>query len=152
DAPDEGDRQAAAGRLLPRPRSRRRPGGARGAQPRHDRPKAPRPRRRGHDRARSLPPGLRRCAPRGPRPRYGGGPREPDAVPLRPAALSVATVAERPELLEPAWLAVQDVLPEYNNHGDVLNVYWGRLTDELPEFQFHLVHDEEPVARARSIP
>ncbi len=66
--------------------------------------------------------------------------------------MSVATVAERPELLEPAWLAVQDVLPEYNNHGDVLKVYWGRLTDELPEFQFHLVDGDEPVARARSIP
>jgi hypothetical protein len=47
---------------------------------------------------------------------------------------------------------VHDVLPEYNNHGDVLNVYWGRLTEELPEFQFHLVEDGEPVARARSVP
>jgi GNAT superfamily N-acetyltransferase len=43
-------------------------------------------------------------------------------------------------------------LPEYNNHGDVLNRYWGRLTDELPDFQFQLVEGEEPVARARSIP
>ena len=47
---------------------------------------------------------------------------------------------------------MHDVLPEYNNHGDVLNVYWGRLTEELPEFQFHLVEDGEPVARARSVP
>jgi hypothetical protein len=45
-----------------------------------------------------------------------------------------------------------DVLPEYNNHGDVLNRYWGRLTEELPGFQFHVVDGEEPVARARSIP
>jgi GNAT superfamily N-acetyltransferase len=43
-------------------------------------------------------------------------------------------------------------LPEYNNHGDVLNRYWGRLTEELPDFQFQLVEGEEPVARARSIP
>jgi hypothetical protein len=34
----------------------------------------------------------------------------------------------------------------------VLNRYWGRLTEELPDFQFHLVDGDEPVARARSIP
>jgi hypothetical protein len=34
----------------------------------------------------------------------------------------------------------------------VLNRYWGRLTEELPEFQFQLVDGAEPVARARSIP
>lgn len=44
-------------------------------------------------------------------------------------------------------------MPEYNNHGDVLNRYWPRLTEELPEFQFHLVGDDDDVlARARSIP
>jgi hypothetical protein len=44
-------------------------------------------------------------------------------------------------------------MPEYNNHGDVLNEYWPRLTEELPEFQFHLVTDEDEIlARARSIP
>ena len=41
-------------------------------------------------------------------------------------------------------------MPEYSNHGDVLNRYWGRLTEERPEFQFHLVEGGEPVARARS--
>jgi len=65
----------------------------------------------------------------------------------------LATVAERPELTEPGWRATQDVLPEYNNHGDVLNRYWPRLTEELPEFQFHLVGDgDEILARARCIP
>jgi len=35
----------------------------------------------------------------------------------------------------------------------VLNVYWGRLTEERPEFQFHLVDDEDRVVvRARSLP
>jgi hypothetical protein len=34
----------------------------------------------------------------------------------------------------------------------VLNRYWGRLVEELPEFQFHLAEDERPVGRARSIP
>jgi hypothetical protein len=44
-------------------------------------------------------------------------------------------------------------MPEYNNHGDVLNQYWPRLAEELPEFQFHLVSDDDDVlARARSIP
>jgi hypothetical protein len=68
------------------------------------------------------------------------------------AALVVATAAERPELIDRAWEATSDVIPEYNNHGDVLNRYWGRLTEELPEFQFHLVDGDEPVARARCIP
>jgi hypothetical protein len=63
------------------------------------------------------------------------------------------TAAERPDLLEPAWERTRDTLPEYNNHGDVLNAYWGRLTEELPEFQFTLVGDDEEIlARGRSLP
>ena len=60
------------------------------------------------------------------------------------------TVAERAELAEPAWEATRDTFPEYNNHGDVLNAYWGGLTEKYPEFQFHLVDDDEQIlARAR---
>lgn len=67
--------------------------------------------------------------------------------------MRIATVAERPDLVEPAWELTRDTLPEYNNHGDVLNRYWGRLTDERPHFQFHLLDDGgEILARARSIP
>jgi hypothetical protein len=67
--------------------------------------------------------------------------------------VKVFSVAERPELAAPAWDAVSDTFPEYNNHGDVLNLYWGRLTEEHPEFQFHLVGDEDEIlARARSLP
>jgi hypothetical protein len=67
--------------------------------------------------------------------------------------MNAPTVAERPELSEPGWERTKDVLPEYNNNGDVLNRYWGRLTEDLPEFQFHLVGaDDEILARARSIP
>jgi len=67
--------------------------------------------------------------------------------------MKTATVAERPELAGPAWERTCDTLPEYNNHGDVLNVYWGRLTEERPEFQFHLIGDgDEILALARSIP
>jgi hypothetical protein len=38
--------------------------------------------------------------------------------------MNVATVTERPDLVEPGWQATSDVIPEYNNHGDVLNRYW----------------------------
>ena len=67
--------------------------------------------------------------------------------------VEIATVAERPELMGPAWEQTSDTFPEYNNHGDVLNHYWGRLTEERPEFQFHLVGDHgEILARVRSLP
>jgi hypothetical protein len=45
-----------------------------------------------------------------------------------------------------------DTLPEYNNHGDVLNEYWGRLVEEAPDFQATLLDGDEPLARIRSIP
>lgn len=66
--------------------------------------------------------------------------------------MKIATVAERPDLVEPGWNATRDTLPEYNDHGDVLNRYWGRLTEERPEFQFHVVDGDDILARARSIP
>jgi hypothetical protein len=67
--------------------------------------------------------------------------------------VNVATASERPELLEPAWERTRDTMPEYNNHGDVLNEFWPRLTRERPDFQFHLVDDRDRIlARARSIP
>lgn len=66
--------------------------------------------------------------------------------------MEIATVRERPDLVERGWELTRDTLPEYNNHGDVLNQYWPRLTEELPDFQFHLVDNDEPAARARSIP
>jgi hypothetical protein len=61
-------------------------------------------------------------------------------------------MSERPDVAELAWELTRDTMPEYNNHGDVLNQHWPRLTEELPDFQFHLVDGNEPVARARSIP
>ncbi|MDQ3889926.1 MAG: N-acetyltransferase [Actinomycetota bacterium] len=67
--------------------------------------------------------------------------------------MEIVTVAERPELVALGWERTRDSLPEYNNHGDVLNRYWGRLTVERPDFQFHLLDgDGEILARARSIP
>jgi hypothetical protein len=40
------------------------------------------------------------------------------------AEMTVVTVAERPDLLGRGWERTRDTLPEYDNHGDVLNVYW----------------------------
>ena len=54
--------------------------------------------------------------------------------------------------MDPAWDATKDQFPEYNNHGDVLNRYWGRLTEERAEFQFHLVEGDDILARARCVP
>lgn len=66
--------------------------------------------------------------------------------------MKALTVRERPDLGEAAWELTKDVLPEYNSHGDVLNLYWPRLTEELPQFQFHLVDGDEILARARCLP
>jgi GNAT superfamily N-acetyltransferase len=67
--------------------------------------------------------------------------------------MKLATAAERPDLLAPAWERTRDTMPEYNNHGDVLNEFWPRLTEERPDFQFHLVGDDDEIlARARSVP
>jgi hypothetical protein len=39
------------------------------------------------------------------------------------AAPTVVTVADRPDLVEPAWQATRDLLREYNDHGDAMNRY-----------------------------
>jgi GNAT superfamily N-acetyltransferase len=70
----------------------------------------------------------------------------------REGTFELATVRERPELVDPAWELTKDVFPEYNLHGDVLGEYWPRLSEELPELQFHLVQGDEIVARARCLP
>jgi hypothetical protein len=70
-------------------------------------------------------------------------PTDPSDEGAVPVAL---TVAERPDLVEPGWLATSDLMPEYNNHGDVMNRYWPRLTEERPEFQFHLAWSPSRVA------
>jgi GNAT superfamily N-acetyltransferase len=64
----------------------------------------------------------------------------------------VVSVRDRPDLVEPARTLTQDTLREYNNHGDVLNRYWGRLAEERSDFQFHVVDGDEILARAHSIP
>ena len=67
--------------------------------------------------------------------------------------MKTVTAAERPDLVERAWRETIDSIPEYNHHGDVINAYWSRLTDERPEFQFVLLDEgEEILARGHSLP
>lgn len=67
--------------------------------------------------------------------------------------MPIYTVAERPDLIEPAWEQTSDVLAEYNRHGEVLGRYWPRLTEERSAFQFHMVGESDEIeARARCIP
>ena len=66
----------------------------------------------------------------------------------------VATAAERPDLWARAESLDEDVWPEYNRHGDVLNEYWGRLDEDFAEFQFVLYEEEadELLAQGHTIP
>jgi GNAT superfamily N-acetyltransferase len=66
----------------------------------------------------------------------------------------IFTAAERPDLDELAEGLTGAVWPEYNTHGDVLNLYWDRLDEVFPEFQFVLVDEEadEVVAQAHALP
>lgn len=64
------------------------------------------------------------------------------------------TASERPDLNERAWELTDEVWPEYNKHGDVLGEYWGRLDEDLADFQF-VLYDEEAedvVAQGHAIP
>ena len=64
------------------------------------------------------------------------------------------TRAERPELWDRIADLSDEVWPEYNRHGDVLNLYWGRLYGELPDYQFVLYDDEadDILAEGHTIP
>jgi hypothetical protein len=68
--------------------------------------------------------------------------------------LRAVTCAERPDLWRRSDEEITGVWPEYNEHGDVLNAYWGRLDEEFADFQFVLHDDEADVvlAQGHSIP
>lgn len=55
----------------------------------------------------------------------------------------IHTARERPDLQGRVDSAV--IWPEYNTHGDVLNLHWGRVLDGYPELQFVLVEEDETV-------
>jgi GNAT superfamily N-acetyltransferase len=54
----------------------------------------------------------------------------------------VIRYSERPELWAETDAVSQQVWPEYNLHGNVLNRHWHRLFDEFPAFQF-VLYDEQ---------
>ncbi len=68
--------------------------------------------------------------------------------------LRAVSCAERRDLWERSDEEITGVWPEYNEHGDVLNEYWGRLDEEFADFQFVLQDDEADVvlAQGHSIP
>ncbi|GAA0461676.1 hypothetical protein Ade02nite_16260 [Paractinoplanes deccanensis] len=62
------------------------------------------------------------------------------------------TAAERPDLWEKG-IPSAEVWPEYNTHGDRLNVWWPHLDEELADYQFVLVdEDGEVVAEGHTAP
>jgi hypothetical protein len=70
-----------------------------------------------------------------------------------PDEVRIVTFAERADLDEQAWEATGEAFPEYNNHGDILNVYWSRLSEEWSQFQFCLIGEgEEILALGRALP
>jgi GNAT superfamily N-acetyltransferase len=57
--------------------------------------------------------------------------------------VAVVRYSERPELWDDTDRISEEVWPEYNLHGDVLNAYWARLSDEFPDSQFLLYDDQQ---------
>ena len=68
--------------------------------------------------------------------------------------VTIVRYSERPALWERIADLSAEAWPEYNRHGDVLNVYWERLYERFPEFQFVLYDDEhdEVLAEGQTIP
>jgi hypothetical protein len=67
-------------------------------------------------------------------------------------AMSVIRYSERPELWEDTAAVSEAVWPEYNQHGEVLERYWGGLFDESPEFQFVLYGTTRTASRPKATP
>ena len=73
--------------------------------------------------------------------------------PVALGEVRTVTLAERAGLDERAWEATNEAFPEYNLHGDTLNVFWSRLSEERPQFQFCLVDESDAIlARGESLP
>jgi hypothetical protein len=66
----------------------------------------------------------------------------------------IVRYCERPELWDSTGDLFADVWPEYNQHGQVLNRYWGQLYDIFPEWQFFLCDpsNDEVLAEGHTIP
>jgi hypothetical protein len=69
-------------------------------------------------------------------------------------SVQVVRYSQRPQLWERITGLSDEVWPEYNLHGDVLNTYWSRLYEQFPDFQFVLYDDEqdEVLAEGHTVP
>jgi GNAT superfamily N-acetyltransferase len=59
--------------------------------------------------------------------------------------------ADQPELWTDTSDISDEVWPEYNKHGDVLNEYWARLPDDFPDHQF-VLYEGEVLAEGHTVP
>ena len=68
--------------------------------------------------------------------------------------IEVVRYSERPELWEQLHGLSQEVWPEYNLHGEVINQYWARLYEVFPEWQFVIYDDSDKtvLAEGQTIP
>jgi hypothetical protein len=66
----------------------------------------------------------------------------------------VVRYSDRPELWDSIADLTDEVWPEYNQHGETLNHYWGQLYDVFPEWQFVLYDPAEQtvLAEGHTIP
>jgi hypothetical protein len=66
----------------------------------------------------------------------------------------IVRYSDRPELWEGTDELFDDVWPEYNQHGQVLNQYWAELYDVFPQWQFFLCDPgtDEVLAEGHTIP
>jgi hypothetical protein len=66
----------------------------------------------------------------------------------------IVRYSERPELWDSTDGLFADVWPEYNQHGQTLNHYWGQLYDVFPQWQFFLCDpgSGEVLAEGHTIP
>ena len=67
--------------------------------------------------------------------------------------MKLVRYADRPDLLERRFEhALGVTFPEYMQHNDPGNLYWGRLYDDFPDFQVALLDGDELVAEAHALP
>ncbi|MBA2383932.1 MAG: hypothetical protein H0V68_04625, partial [Actinobacteria bacterium] len=67
--------------------------------------------------------------------------------------MKLVRYADRPDLHERRYRTLSArTFPEYLQHNDPGNLYWGRLYEDFPDFQVALVDGEELVAEAHAVP
>jgi GNAT superfamily N-acetyltransferase len=66
-------------------------------------------------------------------------------------SFTISTHVERPDLAERAAELGDEFWPEYNRHGDVVNLHWRRMRVEFPELQFVLHDGDEILAEGHTL-